>query len=156
MGINQQAMMDLIDWVEHDRPPAASTAFTYTDGQLRLPEDAGERLGVQPVVSATVDGGSASQARAGEPVNFAVVAEAPPGAGTIISVEWDFDGTGAWPYRHDGIDGSANRVEVEVQHAFALPGVYYPAVRVKSHRDGDVNARFGRIENLGRVRVVVT
>jgi hypothetical protein len=156
MGINQQAMMDLIEWVEHDRPPASSTSFTYEDGQLRLPDDAGERLGLQPVVSATVDGSPASRVTAGEPVTFAVVAETPPNAGTIISAEWDFDGTGTWPYHHEGIDGSAHRVELAVQHVFDRPGVYYPAVRVRSHRHGDLDARFGRIENLDRVRVVVT
>jgi hypothetical protein len=156
MGINQQAMLDLIDWVEHDRAPAASTAFTFTDGQLRLPDRAGERFGIQPVVSATADGGLESQVTAGQPVTLAFVAEAPPGAGTIVSAEWDFDGRGAWPYGHDDIDGSANRVELSVKHVFDHPGVYYPAVRVRSHRDGDVTARFGRLENLARVRVVAT
>jgi hypothetical protein len=42
------------------------------------------------------------------------------------------------------------------RHSFALPGTYFPTVRVAAHRDGDANSPFARIHNLARVRVVVT
>ena len=38
----------------------------------------------------------APTSRVGEPVTLAVDADAPAGGGTIIGVEWDFDGTGAF------------------------------------------------------------
>ena len=40
-------------------------------------------------------------------------------------------------------------------HAFAEPGTYFPALRVRTHRRGDLQTRNALIENLGRVRVVV-
>jgi hypothetical protein len=156
MGINEQAMLDLIDWVEHGREPAASTRYEIEEGQLRLPPTAAERRGIQPVVSAAADGADRAEVSVGQPVTLSFVAEVPSGAGTIVSASWDFDGEGTWPYRHPEVDGSANRVALDVTHVFAAPGTYFPSVRVESHRDGDADARFGRVENLARVRVVVS
>ena len=81
--------------------------------------------------------------------------DAPPGGGTIVAAEWDFDGTGAFPFRHDDLDGSRSSVRLETTHAFDAPGTYFPCVRVTAHRDGDVDAAHCRVLNLGRVRVVV-
>jgi hypothetical protein len=85
-----------------------------------------------------------------------VEAEAPPGAGMIIAAEWDFDGTGAWPIKHAGIDGTASRISLNVTHRFDRPGTYFPSARVTAHREGDVNAVHRRQINLARVRVVVS
>jgi hypothetical protein len=43
-----------------------------------------------------------------------------------------------------------------VQHHFDKPGTYFPAVRATAHRDGDVNATGRRVQNLARVRVLVS
>jgi len=39
---------------------------------------------------------------------------------------------------------------------FDAAGTYFPAVRAECERDGDLTATTGRVENLDRVRVVVT
>ncbi|MDB5395180.1 MAG: hypothetical protein JWM91_2686 [Rhodospirillales bacterium] len=157
MGSVQQAVRDVISWVEDDTPPPASTGFHFTpdEGMALLPM-AETRLGVQPVVTAMANGAVRAEVAVGEAVRFEVKAEAPPGAGTIIAVEWDFDGAGLWPIKHAGIDGNATRVGLSVTHRFDRPGTYFPSVRVTAHREGDVEAVHRRQINLARVRVVVS
>jgi hypothetical protein len=157
MGSVQQAVRDMIAWIEHDVPPPASTGFRFTaDTGMALLALAENRLGVQPVVVATANGAIRADVAVGEPVEFEVAAEAPPGAGTIIAAEWEFAGTGLWPIKHAGIDGTAVRISLGVKHRFSKPGTYFPAVRVTSHREGDIAAVHRRQINLARVRVVVT
>jgi hypothetical protein len=157
MGSVQQAMRDMIAWIEDANPPPARTGFRFTadDGMALLPT-AEKRRGVQPVVLATANGAIRADVAIGEAVRFEVEAEAPPGAGTIIAAEWDFDGTGTWPIKHAGIDGNATRIALSVTHRFDRPGTYFPSVRVTAHREGDVAAVHRRQTNLARVRVVVS
>ena len=126
------------------------------DQRLTLAARAADRGGVQPVVRAAVDGAVRADVTAGSSVTLTVDAEAPPGGGTIIGVEWDFDGTGTYPFAHDGIDGSQRALRLETTHRFDRAGTYFPCVRVTAHRDGDVAAAHCRLVNLGRVRVVVS
>ncbi|HEX4505397.1 MAG TPA: tannase/feruloyl esterase family alpha/beta hydrolase [Alphaproteobacteria bacterium] len=151
----EQGLHDLVAWVEKGVEPAQTNA-DYRDGKVVLPPTATQRGGIQPVVRATANGSPRADVKPGQPVAFAVDAEVPPGAGTLIAVEWDFDGAGAYPFKHPGIDGKAKALKLDTTHAFDKPGTYFAAVRVVSHRDGDVAATSCRIENLGRVRVVVT
>jgi hypothetical protein len=146
----------VIEWVEEGVDPAPSTAYRVEDGQVVLAPSAAERQGVQPVATATVNGAVRAEVSAGSPVSFEVRAEAPPRGGTIIGVAWDFDGSGKFAFEHDGIDGSSASVKLATTHTFDTPRTYFPAVRVISERDGHVNAKLGRMENLDRVRVVVT
>jgi hypothetical protein len=155
IGCVEQAVGDLVAWVEDDQPPPPDTRFKYSGGQLELPRSAAARGGLQPVVSATADGGITARVAAGAPVLLAVNAEVPPRAGRIVAVEWDFDGAGTWSYREAGIDGTRPTASAAVQHAYAQPGTYYPAVRVTAHRRGDMAARYGLTCNLARVRVDV-
>jgi len=55
----------------------------------------------------------------------------------------------------DCLGGSLTRYVSRTSHRFAEPGTYFPAVRITTQRQGDVSTRHGRIQNLGRVRVVV-
>lgn len=152
--IIEQGLADLARWVEEDVPPAA-TSYQYADGQVRLPATAAERGGVQPVVSVTADGGSLATVAAGSPVTLAVHAEAPAAGGAIVSVQWDFDGTGTYPYSDPTVDGSAASVTLTTTHAYTVPGTYFATALVASHRDGDVNAEHRRLQNLASARVVV-
>src|SRR4051794_11565587 len=93
-------------WVEDGVEPV-DTAFEFLDNKVILSTDATERRGIQPVVDVTANGGLRAEVRVGETVTLEVRATVPPRAGTIISVEWDFDGTGAFPFRHDDVDGSS-------------------------------------------------
>jgi hypothetical protein len=151
----EQGLHDLVAWVEKGVEPAETHA-DYRDGKVVIAATAAERGGIQPVVRATANGAARADVKTGEAVTFAVDAEVPAGAGTLIAVEWDFDGAGAYPFKHPAIDGKMRALKLETTHAFDRPGTYFAAVRAVSHRDGDMAATSRRIENLGRVRVVVT
>lgn len=153
-GAVRQSLRDIVAWVEDGVAPVATT-YRIDDGQVVLPDRAAERGGIQPVVSATVNGAASAAVAAGEPARLEVTAEVPPGAGAVVKVDWDFDGFGTFPFTDESVDGTAAAVTLVVEHAFHQPGTYFPAVRVSSHREGDVADTSRRVENLGRVRVVV-
>jgi hypothetical protein len=133
-------------------PP--STNYEFIDGQVKLPDSAEERGGVQAVVQVSANGGLRAEVKAGEPVQLEVAAEMPPHAGTIISVEWDFDGWGSFPFRHD-IDGSDTSVHLSTTHTYDTPGTYFATARVHSHREGKVDAEYRLLPNVASARVVV-
>jgi hypothetical protein len=153
--IIEQSLADLVDWVERGVAPTG-TAYDYRDGKVTLPATASERGGIQPVVYATANGATRADVAVGEAVMLEVQAEVPPGAGTIIDVRWDFDGSGTYPFRHDDIDGTAAQVTRSTTHAYDRPGTYFATALVESHRTGDVAATASRIPNLCQVRIVVT
>jgi hypothetical protein len=93
---------------------------------------------VQPVVDLTANGASRAEVAPGERVTFDALVEVPPGAGTIVAAEWDFEGTAEYPLVEPDVDGSANRLALRATHAFAAPGTYFPALRVT------INARATR------------
>lgn len=150
----EQGLADLIAWVEKGVDPAGTNA-TFVDGKVVLPPTAAQRGGIQPVVRASANGKTRADVKVGQAVTLTVDAEVPPGTGTVIVAEWDFDGEGKFPFQHE-VDGKAKSVKLSTTHAFDKPGTYFPAVRVISHREGDVKSPVRRVENLGRVRVVVT
>ncbi len=51
-----------------------------------------------------------AEVRVGDTVTLEATAEVPPGAGTLVRAEWDFDGSGAWPVVDDDVDGSDSSV----------------------------------------------
>ena len=156
-GNLEQTIRDLIDWVEHDVAPAKSSGHELTSDQgLVLAASAEARGGIQPIATLSADGGERADVRAGATVALRAEVEVPPGAGGIIAVELDVDGSGAWAVTQAGLDGTATSLVLEHEHRYEQPGTYFPAVRVTSHRDGDVGARHRRVVNLGRCRVVVS
>ncbi|MCP3821363.1 hypothetical protein NLX86_25685 [Streptomyces sp. A3M-1-3] len=54
-----------------------------------------------------------------------------------------------------GLDGAQPRLTVETSHTFTEAGTYFSALRVTSQHQGDPTTPFARVQNLGRVRVVV-
>jgi hypothetical protein len=155
LGVLQQALRDVADWVEHGLAPPPSTKFDLIDGQIRVPSSAGERRGVQAVVVLSANGAVRADVAVGDPVTFTGLVEVPFGAGTIVAAEWDFLGTAEYPLAEPDLDGAANRLHVRATYAFDEPGTYFPALRVTTQRQGDRDTRHARIQNLGRVRVVV-
>jgi hypothetical protein len=153
--IIEQSLADLVDWVERGIEPAP-TAYRYVDGKVILPDTAGERGGIQAVVSVSANGVSGAQVRVGEAVSLEVRAELPANVGTIVGVQWDFDGSGTYGFRHDDIDGSASDIKLSTTHSYDRPGTYFATALVHSHRDGDVGATSRRIPNLAQARIVVT
>jgi hypothetical protein len=157
-GVLQQALRDLANWVENGVAPPESTEYEVVDGQVIVPPRAATRRGIQPVVTLTANSGFKAEVTVGDPVHFTATVEVPPQTGTIVSAEWDFEGDGSYPHREDGFDdhGSAHTsARYERTHSFSQPGIYFPAVRIASQRQGDRKG-YGQVLNLGRVRVVVS
>jgi hypothetical protein len=149
----EQCLLDLAAWVE-DGVDLTESAFEYKDGKVTLPPTAAERGGIQPVVRVTANGSARTEVKAGEAVQLDVHTEVPAGAGSIIAVRWDFDGSGTYPFAHD-VDGTASTLDLSTTHTFDEPGTYFATAMVESHRDGDVGAEHRRIPNLASARVVV-
>jgi hypothetical protein len=153
LGVLHQALRDLSRWVEEGVAPPPSTRYEVVDGQVMVPSDAAQRGGIQPVVSLTANGGERADVAVGDVVTFHANARVPQGAGVIVTVEWDFDGTGSFSVA-ESIE-VAEGVVAQHQFSFAEPGVYFPTVRVAAHRNGDRTSPYARVQNLARVRVVV-
>jgi hypothetical protein len=150
----EQSLVDLAAWVEQGIRPS-ETNFAYADGKVTLPARAAERSGIQPVVHVEADGALRAEAKVGGEVTLQVHAEVAAGAGTIIGVRWDFDGSGTYPFAHD-VDGTASEVTLSTTHSWDRPGTYFATALVESHREGDVKATARRIPNLASARVVVS
>ena len=154
-GILQQALRDVVAWAEKGVAPPAGTNYWVEDGQLFVPPTAIARGGVQPVVNLTVNGGERADVTVGETVRLAGRIEVPPGTGAIVSAEWDYDGSGAYPDVENFV-GSDEGVTVRQTRAWDKPGTYFVALRAASQRKDAVGSAFGKAYNLDRVRVVVT
>jgi hypothetical protein len=107
VGIVQQALRDLANWVEKGWAPPPSTNYKVIDGQICMPETATERMGIQPVVHLKVNGGVSADVKAGETVEFTGAIEAPPQTGTVVSAEWDFEGAGDYPIKEEFDDNNS-------------------------------------------------
>jgi hypothetical protein len=105
------------------------------------------------VVFLTVNGDLRADAMTGDELTFRAVAEVPEGTGVIIEVAWDFDGSGRFAEAEPV--AAAPKVVVECRRTFAEAGTEFPTVRVVAQRDGNPSSLFARLQNLGRVRVVV-
>jgi hypothetical protein len=154
-GVVQQALRDLAAWVERDIAPPASTVYEIDDAQVVVPPDAATRKGIQPVVHLTVDGKTRADAAIGEPVTFSATIETPPGAGSVVGAEWDFEGAGEYPVQAE-LGAIAPTVSLQGTHTYSEPGTYFPVLRATSQREGDPQTPHARIQNLARVRVVVS
>lgn len=151
-GALQQGLRDLSRWVEQGIRPS-EPRYTVTDTQVVLPARAAERGGIQPVVDVTANGGAIAEVAVGEPVSFAATIEMPPGAGQVVGAEWDFEGTGDFAVAEEV--APAETVSISRARAYSRPGTYFAGLRVASHRDGNQQTPYARVQNLGRVRVVV-
>jgi hypothetical protein len=154
-GVLEQGLRDLSAWVERGTPPPASPDYEVVDGQVEVPATAGARRGIQPVVDLKADGRTRADVAVGEPVTFTARIQVPRDTGEVVAADWDFLGTGTY-----AVAGTLGRprhgtVTVTATSTFSAPGTYFPALRVASQRDGDADTPYARVQNLGRVRVVV-
>ncbi len=149
----EQSLADLVSWVEDGVAPAATT-FTYRYGKVSLPAAAAERGGIQAVVAVSANGAPLAKVAVGEQVSISVHAELPPGVGSIISLEWDLDGSGAFA-THDDPAPPVTVLTRSIDHVFTVPGTYFVTARVHSHREGDPAATSRRIPNVGQARIIV-
>lgn len=157
LGVLQQALLDLSDWVEKGIEPPATTNYKVIDGQVVVPPTAEERKGIQPVVDLKVNGSKRADIASGEKVRFIAQIGVPNNSGKIVSAEWDFEGAGTFSVAVEFIptDKTGSQGTIETTYTFLKAGTYFPTLRVASQRHGDNKTRFTRIQNLDRVRVVV-
>lgn len=152
-GALEQAILELVDWVENESEPPSETHYTMDGAQVILPSSASERRGIQPVVHLQVNGAERTDIAPGETVTLRATAEVPPEGGKVVQVEWDPLGKGE--FTEGELNGVNATVEVATTHAYSEPGVYFPVVRITSHRQGLVDASHARVQNIARARVVV-
>jgi hypothetical protein len=152
-GALQQGLRDLSAWVEKGMRPA-DTRYKMVDAQVVVPDTAHERGGVQPVIVLRANGAVRAEVAVGETVTFTAAIETPPGAGKVVAAEWDFEGNGSYPLAAR-IDTPEALVSLSATFVFARQGTYFPVLRAASQRQGDMETLYGRIQNIGRVRVVV-
>jgi hypothetical protein len=157
LGVLQQALLDLSNWVEKGIEPPASTNYKIEDGQVIVPFGANDRKGIQPVVNLTVKDKKKLETQKGKTVSFSAIVKIPKGTGKIVSAEWDFEGQGTFPVKTENIvfDEEKGFASFKIAHKFNKVGTYFPTLRVASQREGDSKTSFARIQNLDRVRVVV-
>jgi hypothetical protein len=152
-GIVQQALRDVSAWAERGVKPAKSTRYDVIDAQIKVPENTAARKGIQPIVDLTVDGAKRIDVNAGQTVTFEAKIQVPSGAGKIVGTEWDFTGTGNFTSSNFG--KPRQTVKVSATFTYTKPGTYFPALRATSQREGDTGTSFAKVQNLGRVRVIV-
>ena len=150
----QQALSDLALWVEKGVVPPATTGYRIDKGQVVTAPTAAQRLGVQPVVTLKVGGGQRVEFAAGQSVTFTGTIAVPPGAGSIVAAEWDFEGTGKFAATSP-VRRGATSATVSITHRFDKPGTYFTGLRGISQRARFAGTPYARIRNLDRVRVVV-
>lgn len=159
LGVLQQALLDLSNWVEKGIAPAPTTNYNIIDGQVVVASSADNRGGIQPVVDVTVNGSKRADISAGESVAFNAVVEIPGGQGKLVHAAWDFDGSGTFKDVVDLADAKVSdkgsHIELTMRHTFTEPGTHFPVLRVASQREGDTETPYTKIQNLDRVRVVV-
>jgi len=147
----------MVAWIERNEQPPEDTEYTFDrcHNHVSLAPTAAERRGIQPVVTATANGGVRADVKAGDEVQLAATSEVPRGVGGIVELAWDFEGTGEWSAVPLG-GGLTSSVSEQAAHRYEAPGVYFPSFRVVSHLQGDRADPYGRIMNVGRCRVVAT
>ena len=153
-GILQQALRDIAAWAERGIAPPQSTNYHIDDGQVVVPARAADRKGPQPVVDVTVNGGVRADVKVGDSVSLSGTIEAAPESGSVIGAEWDFDGSGAYAIKETITP--APRITISRSHIFTQPGTYFPVLRAIVQRQDAAGTPFARVQNLGRIRVVVS
>ena len=154
LGVLHAALRQVAAWAEAGIAPASSTRYDVVDGQIALPTTAAERGGIQPTVTLTANGSDRADVTSGDVVVFRVEAETPGHATRIIELHWDFDDSGRFDDRQPVT--AAESVTQERRHVFRERGTYFVTVRAVAQQDENPESPFGRIQNLARVRVVVT
>ncbi len=160
VGCLHQALLDVSDWVEKGIAPAQNTNYTVKDGQVIVPATANERHGIQPVVTATINGMKRADVKPGQKVKVHVVAEVPQGKGSIVNAEWCLNnGTKEYTLPVDLAKtkrtNNGERIEFDTTVSYDKDGTYFPTIKVTAERQGDKNRRYTMAENLDRVRIVV-
>ncbi len=166
MGALRQALIDLAAWVEEGREPLPRTAYTLgKDGQIHPETDVSRRFGIQAIPTLLANGGKRAQVKPGELVRFTVNVEVPVGAGDVTEILFCPEGQRDVPadqpwgiplafekgIREDGV----HTARAEYLMAYEKTGVFFPAVRIATNREGDKSAPYTQVLNMDRARMIV-
>ncbi|MEB2774133.1 PKD domain-containing protein [Algoriphagus sp. D3-2-R+10] len=154
LGVIQQALLDLSDWVEKGISPPQGTVYEVVDGQVQVPSLASERKGLQPTIVLKANGGEKAVIQVGQEVKFGAFIEIPVGTGSLVSAEWDFEGEGSFDEKLSLNEGKGT-TQLNTTHTYTKQGTYFVTLRIASQRNGDSITPYTLIRNLERVRVVV-
>jgi hypothetical protein len=158
LGVLHQALWELSQWVEKGALPADNTVYQVEQGQIEVPTSANERKGIQPTVQLRAKGASRAEVTVKEKVALEARVEIPPQGNPIVEAAWDLDGSGAFNVKatpkHPNTSGNTLIYTAEV--AFDSAGTYFPVLRVASQDERYSNTPYAMVQNLGRVRVVVS
>ncbi len=137
--------------------PPTSTQYSIENGQVIVPDNAAERAGLQPTVNLSVAGGDRIEVSVGEQVSFVAEAATPAGGGTLILSEWDFEGNGDYA-EGEGFAAGEGPVSTSftATHAYDAPGTYFVSLRVTGQPLDAQGTPYSLMENIDRVRVVVS
>lgn len=151
--IFNQALTDMMAWVEQGIQPPPSTQYTISNGQVLPAEQASVRKGLQPVIDLTANGGARAVVGVNEPVNLVAKMQMPPSAGLITQFNWT---VGAANEPATVLADPKPLVNVTRTITFDTPGTYAVTLNVNGQRDGLV-APFNQtlLPNFKVVRVVV-
>ena len=154
-GPLQQALRAVAAWAENGIEPPQNTAYRIEDGQVIVPDNAAQRLGLQPVVSLTASGGKRAEVRVGQPVTLTGLVTVPPQGGSIVSAGWDFEGDGEY-VPAQAMTPTAEGTIVQTSHRFAAPGTYFVTLRATAQPSEAQGTPYSELTDLDRVRIVVT
>ena len=158
MSTVYQALLDLDDWVAKGIAPPANSEYRIEEGQVILPRDGVDRGGIQPSITASVDGSDRADVPVGQNVTVRFQVQIPRGTGSLSRIEWSPLGDGRYEaVQPEDLQMSADglRASFSMSAAYDKAGTYFPTARVFSERHGDTSTPFTRIPNLAMVRVVV-
>jgi hypothetical protein len=152
-GIFRQSIIDLMNWVEKDITPPASSVYTIKNGQVILAPKAADRHGLQPVMDLTANGSPRATVAVNQPVNLVAKLEMPPKTGKIVQYNWTVADTAQAPTI---VANPQPLVNVNHTVSFDKPGTYVVRLTVNGQRDGLVDPTDQTLlENFKEVRVVV-
>jgi hypothetical protein len=156
IGEYEQALLYLNDWVANGAAPPADTNYRVDNlTQVILAPTAAQRYGVQAVVTMTVRGANRVDISPGQSVAFSVTADTPPGAGKVVDVEWDLQGSGTFSPM-TAVPSPGSHVTLTNRATFTHRGTYFATVRISSARNGaQSSSPFALVQNIASVRVVV-
>ncbi len=154
LGMVNQALLDLSDWVERSIEPAKTTGYKVDDGQLILANNAQERNCIQSLLKMQANSEECAVVKAGESVNIRLDVELPQDCGYITDVEFSFDSEQNFPHKNR-IEPMQTKMTVSETCTYQKPGIYFVTARVSSNRSGGKSDEFTKIRNLVRVRVKV-
>src|SRR5262249_8419559 len=88
-GALQSDLRNLAAWVEQGVKPPTSTSYSIVNfGQVTVPPTAGNRKGIQPVITLLANDAARADVSVGQPVTLSGRIQVPPGAGKVVKVEW--------------------------------------------------------------------